>query len=312
MTVKKHKETLWKRWVRKSKINRTWPLWLMLLIPVTLLAVFHYVPLAGLRMAFIRYNPVKGIWGSPWVGMKSFQRFFGTAKFNTILMNTITISLQKIIVSISTSLLFSILLTEIRWKSGSKFFQSAMLFPWFVSWVILGTVLKTLFALDGPVNQMLAVTGLEKIRWFSSNAAFRFLLIGSNTWKGMGYNMIIFITAIYGIDPGLFEAATVDGANRFKQIIHITIPAIMPMIMLRLILSLGNILSAGSEQILVLYNSVVYDSAEIIDTYVYKIGVEGAQYPLATAVGLFKSLVGGALIIVSYWIATRTTDYRIF
>ena len=167
-------------------------------------------------------------------------------------------------------------------------------------------------ALDGPVNQMLAVTGLEKIRWFSSNAAFRFLLIGSNTWKGMGYNMIIFITAIYGIDPGLFEAATVDGANRFKQIIHITIPAIMPMIMLRLILSLGNILSAGSEQILVLYNSVVYDSAEIIDTYVYKIGVEGAQYPLATAVGLFKSLVGGALIIVSYWIATRTTDYRIF
>lgn len=312
MTASNTRQTVFKQWAKKSKIQRTWPLWLMLLIPIICLIIFHYMPMVGLKMAFVRYNPVKGIWGSPWVGLKNFDKFFGTAKFNTILINTITIASLKIATNILTSLIFAILLTEIRWKAGSKFFQSTMLFPWFVSWVILGTLLKILFVYEGPVNQIISSFGFEKIRWFSSNRAFRFLLIASNTWKGMGYNMIIFITAIYGIDPGMFEAATVDGANKFQQKIHITIPAIMPMIMLRLILSLGSILSAGSEQILVLYNSAVYDSAEIIDTYVYKMGIESAQYPFATAVGLFKSIISGALIVFSYWVATRTTDYRIF
>lgn len=303
---------LFVRVIERSKIKKTWPLWLMMLIPIGLLILFHYVPMAGLRMAFIKFNPVRGIWGSEWVGYKHFDKLFSTAKFWTILKNTLTISVEKIAANMFFSLFFAILLTEIRSKKASKLFQSLILFPWFVSWIILSTIFLSAFSLDGPVNNMISSLGFDRISFFTDNNAFRFLLIMTDAWKGMGYNMVIFITAIYGIDAGLYEAATVDGANKFQQKIHVTIPAIMPMIMLRLVLSLGGILSAGSDQILVLYNSSVYDTAEIIDTYVYKIGIEGAQYALATAVGMFKSVIGGALIVFSTWLAGRLTNYRIF
>lgn len=298
--------------IKKTNIRKTWPLWLMMLIPLGALILFQYVPMAGLRLAFVKYNPTKGIWGSQWVGLKYFDKLFSTVKFWTIIRNTVVIAVEKMAANLFFSLLFAILLTEIRSKTASKFFQSVMLFPWFVSWIILSTIFKSVFSLDGPVNMLLTTLGFEPVPFFSSNGVFRALLVLTDTWKGMGYNMVIFITAIYAIDPGLFEAATVDGANKFQQKVHITLPCIAPMIVLRLILSIGGILSAGSDQILTLYNSSVYDTAEIIDTYVYKIGIESAQYSLATAVGIFKSVIGGILIIFSYMLAERVTNYRIF
>ena len=311
-TTRSVKNGLIARAVEKTKIKKTWPLWLMMLIPIGLLILFHYVPMAGLKMAFVRFNPTRGIWGSPSVGFKNFDKLFSAKKFWTILKNTLTISSEKIIANLGFSLFFALLLTEIRSKKASKLFQAMILFPWFVSWIILSTIFLSTFALDGVVNNILVTLGLERISFFIDNSAFHFLLIITDAWKGMGYNMVIFITAIYGIDAGLYEAAIVDGANKFQQKIHITIPCIMPMIVLRLILSLGGILNAGSDQILVLYNSAVYDTAEIIDTYVYKLGIESAQYPLGTAVGMFKSVVGGILIVFSTWLAGRLTNYRIF
>lgn len=300
------------RAIKRSKIERTWPLILMLVIPLILLIVFRYIPLAGLRLAFVKFNPVKGIWGSNLVGFKNFDKLFGTAKFWNILENTLVIAAEKIICNLFFSLLFALLLTEIRWQRGSKLFQSMMLFPWFVSWIILSTIFLNMFDLDGAVNSMIAAVGLEKVSFFTDNLAFRILIVLSDTWKGMGYNMVIFITAIVGIDPGLYEAATVDGANRFQQKMHVTIPGIAPMIMLVLILALGNVLNAGFDQIYALYNSAVYDSAEIIDTYVYKIGLESAQYALGAAVGMFKSVISGILVMISYYLAGKFANYRVF
>lgn len=300
------------RAVKRSKIERTWPLILMLVIPLTLLIVFRYIPLAGLRLAFVKFNPVKGIWGSKWVGFKNFDKLFGTVKFWNILENTLVIAIEKILCNLFFSLLFALLLTEIRWQMGSKLFQSLMLFPWFVSWIILSTIFLNMFNLDGAFNNIIAALGLERVSFFTDNLAFRILIVLSDTWKGMGYNMIIFITAINGIDPGLYEAATVDGANKLQQKIHVTLPGILPMIMLVLILSLGNVLNAGFDQIYALYNSSVYDSAEIIDTYVYKIGLESAQYSLGAAVGMFKSVISGILVMISYYLAGKFANYRVF
>lgn len=300
------------RAIERSKIKRTWPLLVMLFLPLVLLIVFRYIPLFGLRLAFVKFNPVKGIWGSPWVGLKNFDKFIGTMKFQTILTNTMTIAVEKIIANLAISLFFALLLTEIRWQKGSKFFQSMMLFPWFVSWIILSTIFINIFSLNGAVNQMIQFIGFGKVSFFQDNLAFRILIVLSDVWKGMGYNMVIFITAIVGIDPGLYEAATVDGANKFQQKIHVTIPGILPMIMLVLILSLGNVLNAGFDQIYALYNTAVYDTAEIIDTYVYKIGLESAQYALGTAVGMFKSVISGVLVLISYYLAGRFANYRVF
>lgn len=300
------------RAIKRSKIKRTWPLILMLVIPLILLIVFRYVPLAGLRLAFVKFNPVKGIWGSKLVGWKNFDKLFGTIKFWNILRNTLVIAAEKIICNLFFSLLFALLLTEIRWQKGSKLFQSMMLFPWFVSWIILSTIFLNMFSLDGAMNNIFASIGLERVSFFTDHLAFRILIILSDTWKGMGYNMVIFITAIVGIDPGLYEAATVDGANKFQQKLHVTIPGIAPMIMLVLILALGNVLNAGFDQIYALYNTAVYDTAEIIDTYVYKIGLESAQYALGAAVGMFKSVISGILVMISYYLAGKFANYRVF
>ncbi len=305
-------KTWWSKIVHQSRIRQTWPLLVMLILPLTLLIIFRYIPLAGLRLAFVKFNPVKGIWGSPLIGLKNFDKLFKTIKFWSILNNTLTIAVEKILTNLFISLLYAILLTEIRCKPFSKFSQSMMLFPWFVSWIILSTIFINTFDMNGAVNKIISSLGFNKISFFTENKPFRFLIVLSDAWKGMGYNMVIFITAITGIDPGLFEAATVDGANHFQQKIHITIPSIAPMIILVLILSLGNILSAGFDQIYALYNSSVYDSAEIIDTYVYKIGLESAQYALGAAVGTFKSVISGILIIISYYLAGKLANYRVF
>jgi putative aldouronate transport system permease protein len=300
------------RTVSRSGIRRTWPLMAMLILPLILLIVFRYIPLAGLRLAFVRYNPVRGIWGSPWIGLKNFEKLFEMAKFWTILKNTLVIAVQKILANLFIALFYALLLTEIRSKRASKFFQSMMLFPWFVSWIILSTIFLNIFSLNGAVNSLLVSLGLERVPFLISNGPFRFLIVLSDAWKGMGYYMVIFVTAIYGIDEGLYEAATVDGANKLQQKLHITIPGIGPMIVLVLILSVGSILNAGFDQIYALYNSSVYDSAEIIDTYVYKVGLESAQYALGAAVGMFKSAVSGVLVIISYYLADRLANYKVF
>ena len=298
--------------VKKLKLQTTWPLLLMLVLPIVSLILFHYVPLFGIRLAFVRFNPKKGIWGSPYVGTKYFSQLFGTLKFWTILRNTLIISTTKITVTMFCSVSFALILSGFKWKLGSKLFQSIILFPWFISWIILSTIFLNVFSAEGAVNSILKGLGVAKVSFFTNPIAFFWLVIISSAWKGMGYNMVILITAISGIDPGLYEAVKIDGGNRWHQVWHITLPGIRPMMILLLVLSLGSILNAGFDQIYTLYNSALYETSEIIDTYVYKIGLQSAQYSLGTATGIFKSFVGGVLIMISYYLASKFAHYRVF
>ncbi len=296
----------------RSKLRETWPLHLMMLPPMFMILLFAYVPMVGIVIAFQDFIPTKGFFGSEWVGWENFEYLFTLPRIWQIIENTLTISIVKIVTTIGASILFALLVSEVKSKTLNKASQSVILFPWFISWVILGNIFKDAFALSGVVNRLLTGLGLDEVFFFGDNGLFRSLLIGTNIWKDLGYNMVILLTAIAGIDGTLYEAATIDGANRFQQKLHITIPSIMPMIVLLFTLALGGILNAGFEQVLVLYNNAVLESAEILDTYIYKLSFYDAQHALATAAGLFKSLVGCVCLCTSYYLANRLAGYRIF
>ena len=296
----------------RSKIKETWPMHLMMLGPIFMIILFSYVPMVGIVIAFQVYIPTKGFFGSEWLGWENFDYLFTLPDIWQIIGNTLTISVIKIITTIGASIIFALLISEVKSKTLNKLSQSVILFPWFISWAILGNIFKDAFSLNGAVNQVIMALGGEQVFFFGDNQLFRSLLIGTNIWKDLGYNMVILLTAISGIDPTLYEAATIDGANKFQQKMHITVPSIMPMIVLLVTLALGGILNAGFEQVLVLYNNAVLDSSEILDTYIYKLSFYEAQHSLATAAGLFKSLVGTVCLCVSYYLANKLAGYRIF
>lgn len=298
--------------LKRSKITQTWPLHLMMLAPMFMILLFSYVPMVGVVIAFQDYIPTKGFFGSEWIAWENFEYLFTLPNIWKIIQNTLSISVLKILTTISASIIFALLISEVRSKALNKISQSVILFPWFISWVILGNIFKDAFALNGVVNQLIESLGFSKIFFFGENGLFRGLLIGTNIWKDLGYNMVILLTAIAGIDPSLYEAAAIDGANHFQQKIHITIPGIMPMIVLLFTLALGGILNAGFEQVLVMYNNAVLDTSEILDTYIYKLSFYDAQHSLAAAAGLFKSLVGCVCLCSSYYLANRLAGYRIF
>ena len=298
--------------LERSKIRQSWPLHLMMLPPMLMILLFSYVPMVGIVIAFQDFIPTKGFFGSEWIGWENFEYLFTLPNIGQIISNTLSISVWKIVTTIGASIIFALLISEVRSKFLNKVSQSVILFPWFISWVILGNIFKDAFALDGIVNQMIEGLGFDEVFFFGDNGLFRTLLIGTNVWKDLGYNMVILLTAIAGIDPTLYEAATIDGANRFQQKLHVTIPSIMPMIVLLFTLALGGILNAGFEQVLVLYNNAVLDTSEILDTYIYKLSFYDAQHSLATAAGLFKSLVGCVCLCTSYFLANRLAGYRIF
>lgn len=308
-----HKNPFMHRFYKKAKLNLTWPLHVMMIPPIIMLVIFCYVPMVGIIIAFQDFMPTKGFFGSPWIGLERFEYLFLIPDIKDVIRNTLTISVEKIITAISCGLLFALLLNEIKNKLLNRFFQATMLFPWFISWVILGNIFLDVFSTNGAANDIITtIFGVESIPFLRNNTWFRIMLIGTNMWKDMGYNMVIFSAVISGIDPNLYEAAIIDGANKFKQCIHVTLPSLKPTIILLLTLALGGVLSAGFDQILVMYNSNVMDTADIIDTYIYRLGLLDAQYSLATAVGLFKSVVGLICIGASYYLAKRFANYRIF
>jgi len=276
------------------RFNRTWPLHLMMLPPVIMLLIFAYVPMVGIVIAFQDFIPTRGFFGSEWIGWENFEYLFMLPDFGQIVWNTLTIAVEKIVTAIGCGLLFSLLISEINNRLINKVSQSLILFPWFISWVILGNVFQDVLSLDGAANSVIKAQGGNSVFFMGDNGWFRFVLIFTNMWKDMGYNMVIFLTAIAGIDPGLYEAATIDGAGKFGQAISIPLPSINPTIILLVTLALGGVLNAGFDQIYVLYNNAVIDTSEIIDTYIYKLGFYDAQYALSTAAGLFKSVVDSA------------------
>lgn len=283
----------------------------MLIPGVVLVFIFSYIPLYGLIIAFEKYNPSMGF-SSPWVGLDNFRFLFNQPNFVRTILNTLYISVFKLIGGVIVPVVVALLLNEIRQKWLKRTFQTLVYMPNFLSWVIMAGMLMDILSSNGIVNQFLGLFGVGTVDFLGNPKIFPWTMIVSDIWKGFGFGTVVYLAALTGIDPGLYEAATVDGAKRWKQTIYITIPMLMPTIILMTVLSLGNVLNAGFDQIYNLYSPVVYESGDIIDTYVYRLGFEQAQYSVGAAVGLFKSVISCILVTLSYFLADKLAGYRIF
>lgn len=277
-----------------------------------ILIMFAIIPMFGILIAFENFIPPLGIFRSPWVGLENFKYMFQIPDSLQVFTNTLIIAVSKIIANLIIPLIMALLLNEVRLTFIKRTSQTIIYLPYFLSWVILASVLQNILDLDGPINQLISIFGGEPIQFLTSNVWFVPILIITETWKSMGFNIVIYLAAIIGIDPGLYEAAEIDGATRIKQLRFITIPGITSTIVLLATLSLGSVLSANFDQVFNLYNPLVYETGDIIDTYVYRVGLMQAQFGLATAVGMMKSVVSFFLIILSWKLASKYANYRIF
>lgn len=284
----------------------------MLIPGVLITLVYAYGPMFGIVMAFQKFQPASGFFHSKWVGWRNFEYIFNLPDFNQVLWNTFFIAILKIVLGLAIPLILALLLNEVARGWFQKLVQTSVFLPFFLSWAVLGGVMLEVFSLNGPVNALISAFGIEPIMFMAKDQWFVSIIIGSDVWKGMGYNMIIFLAAIIGINANLYEAAEVDGAGRWRQALNITLPSMAPIIVLLCTLSMGSVLNAGFDQILVLYNPVVYGSSDIIDTFVYRLGLFDQQYAPAAAIGLFKSVISVALVSVSYYLAYKFSNYRIF
>ena len=285
---------------------------LMMIPGMIFVLIFCYVPMFGIVMAFQDYVPAKGILGSEFVGLKHFRYMFSLPDIGQIVTNTMVIAIGKIILGTFMAIAFAILLNEIRIKFFKKTVQTIVYLPHFLSWVVLAAVVVNMVNLDGAVNQLIQAIGLEKINFLGDNAWFRPMIIVTDVWKEFGYNSIVYLAAITAIDPGLHEAAAMDGAGWWSRIWHITLPGMLPIILLMGAMNLTSILSAGFDQIYNLYSPMVYQSGDVLDTYVYRMGMISRQYSFSTAVGLLRSVVGMRLMLKSNGLAMRFTDRMIF
>ena len=283
----------------------------MIVPGVIFVLLFRYYPMYGVVIAFQDFSPAKGFAGSPWIGWENFEFLFSLPEFSRIFSNTLIISISKIVADQLGALILALLLNEASRILFRRAIQTLIYLPYFLSWIVLGGILLDILSAGGILNQAIGVFGLEPQLWLGSNEWFRGTIISSGFWKNVGFSTIVYLAALTAINPVLHEAAAIDGAGRFRRIWHITLPGIRPTIVLLAALSLGDVLQAGFEQILTLYNPSVYRTGDIIDTYVYRHGLISAQYSLAGAVGLFKSIIGFILIVLSYWLADRFAGYRI-
>ncbi|MDR3147375.1 MAG: ABC transporter permease subunit [Treponema sp.] len=296
---------------KRISLANQWQYHVMLMPGVVAIFVFAYMPLYGIIIAFEKYNPALGF-GSPWVGWENFRFLFGQPNFVRTIWNTFFIALFKIIGGIIVPVIVSLLLNEIRSTLTKKMFQTLVYLPYFLSWVIMAGIFIDILGADGIANQFLVAIGLQPVSFLGDPKIFPWTMIVTDIWKGFGFGTVVYLAAITNIDPVLYEAAIVDGALRWKQTLYITLPMMAPIIALMSILALGNVLNAGFDQIYNLYSPVVYASGDIIDTYMYRLGIQQAQFSTGAAVGLFKSLISGVLIASSQYLARRFAGYRVF
>ena len=301
-----------KTFIQKRSMRSQSMYHMMMLPGMIFVLIFSYVPMFGIIMAFQDYVPAKGILGSEFVGLKHFQYMFSLPDIWQILTNTVVIAVGKIILGTVMAIAFAILLNEIRVRFFKKTVQTIVYLPHFLSWVVLAAVVINMVNLDGPVNQIIQMLGFDKINFLGSNIWFRPMIIVTDVWKEFGYNSIVYLAAITAIDPGLHEAAAIDGANWLKRVWHITLPGMLPIILLMAAMSLTSILSAGFDQIYNLYSPMVYQTGDVLDTYVYRMGLISRQYSFSTAVGLLRSAVGMVLMLAANGLAKKFTDRKIF
>lgn len=310
MITPKKKVSVFQEWKKDAK--RNWPLYVLLLPAIICVIIFNYAPMGGLVMAFQDYKPWLGIMGSEFVGLDNFKQIFAFKDSIQVIINTIIIAVWKIGLGLIVPVITALLLNEVRTVGLKKGIQTLVYLPHFLSWITVAGMLKDILGLDGIVNGILSNFGIKPIFFLGEASMFRQVIVASDLWKGFGFGMIVYLAAISNIDPNLYEAAEMDGASRFKQTLHVTLPGMLPMIIVMATLSLGNVLNAGFDQVFNLYSPLTYSTGDIIDTYVYRQSLLNGQYSFGTAVGLFKSGIGLVLTVISYKIAYKIAGYRIF
>ncbi|MGX8698334.1 MAG: ABC transporter permease [bacterium] len=298
--------------MKNKKLGRknVWQYYAMLIPGVVLTFIFCYIPLYGVIIAFEDYNVGLGF-SSPWVGMQNFRYLFSQPTFTRTIWNTLYIAVWKLVLGIIVPVTIAVLLNEMRSDKLKRFYQTLIYIPNFLSWIIMAGVLMDILGSSGAINTILKALGLQTVDFLGNAKVFPWTMIVSDIWKGFGYGTIVYLAALTGIDPSLYESAMLDGATRWQQIRKITVPLLMPTIILMTVLSLGSVLNAGFDQIYNLYSPAVWETGDIIDTYVYRLGIQQAQYSVGAAVGLFKSLVSAIMVIVSYVLADKLAGYRI-
>ena len=298
---------------RRSRAKKMRAYYLLMIVPIVILFIFHYVPIYGVIIAFKDFRYIDGIIGSPWNNFRWFKHLFTDPFFLRILRNTIIISLYRIIFGFPAPIILALLLNEVRMVPFKKVVQTVSYFPHFVSWVVLGSILiEVLSPSRGPIGSAFVFLGLKPISWLTNVGTFRGLLVVTGIWQGIGWGSIVYLAVLSSVDPDLYEVAAIEGAGRFQKIIFINIPALVPVMTILVILRMGSILSVGFQQIFILYNPLVYEVADVIDTYVYRMGILRGEYSFSTAVGLFKNVVGFLMVVLANSVAKRVSEYAIW
>ncbi|WP_248924239.1 ABC transporter permease [Paenibacillus hamazuiensis] len=298
--------------LRKEIVKNRY-LYLLALPGLLFFLIFKYIPMAGIIIAFQNYSPFKGVLHSPWVGLDHFERFFSNPDFLMLFRNTMGINVLNLILFFPLPIFIAVFLNELRSELYKKFIQTVIYMPHFLSWVIIAGLTFLLFSKgDGLVNKVIESFGGEKIDVLTDPNSFWMMIVVQSIWKEAGWGTIIFLAAIASVDPGLYEAARMDGAGRLRQIWHVTLPAIRSVIVVMLILRLGHMMDVGFEQIFLMYNGAVSQVAEVFDTYVYTVGIKQGQFSYSTAAGLFKSVVGLILVVVSNKLAKKMGEEGVY
>ena len=295
------------------EIKRHRSIYFLLIIPLAYYIIFKYFPIWNGQIAFKSFMPLDGVMGSKWVGLENFKTFFNSFYFGELLRNTLFYSFGKLLVSVPAAIVLAVIIYECARPRLAKVVQTLAYLPHFLSWVIMYGILLALLAPgDGIVNDIIKAFGGQPVAFLTNTKTFPWIVILSDAWKEMGWSAIIFIAALIGIDPSLFEAAIVEGASALQRVWYITLPSIRPVIVIVVLLRLGTIMDAGFNQMFMLYSVPVYSVADIIDTWVYRQGLLEFQFSLATAVGIFKGIIGLILVVTSNWAVKKMTDSSLF
>jgi ABC-type polysaccharide transport system permease subunit len=290
----------WHRDLRKH-----WPLYLMALPAILSILIFSYGPMFGVTIAFLDYSPVRGITGSEWVGLDNFAAAFKNPFFLPALRNTILINVLKLAIGFPSAVILALLLNEVRLRWFKSAVQTVTMLPYFVSWIVIAAMFRNLLAPEGVVNEVIKASGANPINFLSDPVIFRWIIVFQDTWKYAGYFAVIYLAAMAAIDPVLYEVAQVDGANRLQQIRYITLPGIAPTMITMFVLLTGWLIQGGLEQVYAMYNTSVYSTVDILETFTFRLGLQQTKYGLATAVGLFQAVISVTLVLFTNYLVRR-------
>ena len=295
-----------------KNIRRDRYLIFMVLPVVVYYIIFHYIPMYGVVIAFKDFSIRDGILGSSWVGLKWFREFFSSVYFGRVLKNTLLLSIFNLLWSFPVPIVFALFLNELKNGWYKKTVQTITYLPHFISMVVICGMITDFFTTDGIVSKLIEALGGQNMNYLNSAKWFRTIFVGTNVWQSFGWNSIIYLAALTGVDAQLYEAATIDGAGRFKQLWHVTLPGILPTIMIMLILRLGQVLSVGFEKIILLYSPATYEVADVISSYVYRMGIGGSRYSYSAAVGLFQSVVNVLMLLLANRLSAKFSETSLF